>query len=93
MLQKVKKYVEAKNHLLSNAKNFYEIREKVIDSFRDGIFPLKSDDGFDERQTSKKFNEKKPLITKLRRQESDEIERKEQNINNYLFKKYLSKSK
>ena len=54
------------------------------------MFLLKSDDGFEEQQTSKKFNEKKPLITKLRRQELDEIERKEQNINNDLFKKYFT---
>ena len=51
------------------------------------MFLLKSDDGFEEQQTSKKFNEKKLLITKSRRQELDEIERKEQNINNDFFKK------
>ena len=87
---KAQKYIEAKNSLLNNAKNFYEGREKIIKGFKDRIFSLKSDDKFEEQQTSKKFNEKKPLITKLRRQELDEIERKEQNINNDLFKKYFT---
>ena len=27
---KSKKYIEAKNNLSNNAKNFYEIREKII---------------------------------------------------------------
>ena len=47
---KSKKYIEAKNSLLNNAKNFYERREKIIKSFKDGTFPLKSDDktDFDE---------------------------------------------
>ena len=34
------KYVEAKNKLLNNAKNFYEGREKIIEGFKNEIFPL-----------------------------------------------------
>ena len=41
---KGKKYGEAKNGLLSNAKNFYEGREKIINGFKEGIFTIKSDD-------------------------------------------------
>ena len=77
------KYVEAKNKLLGNTKNFYEVREKNIEGFREGIFPLKSDDEFGE-------NMKKVLQTKLRRQRLDKIQRKEQNINNKLFKNYFT---
>ena len=32
------KYVEAKNKLLNNAKNFYEGREKIIEGFKNEIF-------------------------------------------------------
>ena len=64
---KTQKYIKSKNKLLNNAKNFYKMREKIIESFKNGIFPLKSDDGFEEQQASKKFNEEKPLITKLKR--------------------------
>ena len=59
---KAQKYIEAKNSLLNNAKNFYKGREKIIKGFKDGIFPLKSDDEFEEQQTSKKFNKKEPPI-------------------------------
>ena len=51
---KSQKYIEAKNSLLSNAKNFYKGREKIIKGFKDGIFRLKFDDKFEEQQTSKK---------------------------------------
>ena len=51
---KAQKYVEAKNKLLDNAKNFYEGREKIIEGFKNGKFPLKSDDEFEQQQTIKK---------------------------------------
>ena len=47
---KVQKYIEAKNKLLDNEKNFYEGREKIIEGFKNGIFPLKHDDEFEEEQ-------------------------------------------
>ena len=43
-------------------KNFYEGRKKINEGFENGIFPLKSDDEFEEQQTSKKFDEKEPPI-------------------------------
>ena len=58
---KAQKYIQAKNKLLDNAKNFYEGRKKIIEGFKNRIFPLKSDDEIEEQQTSKKFNEKEPL--------------------------------
>ena len=33
------KYINAKNELLDNVKNFYEEREKIIKGFKNGIFP------------------------------------------------------
>ena len=55
------KYIEAKNNLLNNAKNFYEGREKIIKGFKDGIFLLNRYYEFEEEQrTSKKSNKKEP---------------------------------
>ena len=51
---KAQKYIETKNSLLNNAKNFYKGREKIIEAFKERIFPLKSDDEFEQRQASKK---------------------------------------
>ena len=35
------KYVEAKNRLLNNVKNFYEGREKIIEGFKNEIYEKK----------------------------------------------------
>ena len=56
---KVSKYIEAKNSLINNAKNFYKGREKIIEGFKEKIFPLKSDDKFEDQQTSKKSTKEK----------------------------------
>ena len=48
---KTEKYIEAKNTLLDNAKNFYKGREKIIEGFKNRIFPLnhEDDDKFKEQ--------------------------------------------
>ena len=47
------KYIEAKNNLLNNVKNFYEGREKIIKGFKDRIFPLNHDDELEEEERYK----------------------------------------
>ena len=60
---KNKKYIEAKNSLLNNAKNFYKGREKIIKGFKDRIFLLNSDDKFEEpKQEEKNIRNKNGLI-------------------------------
>ena len=82
---KDKKYIEARKSLINNAKSFYEGREKIIEGFREGIFPLKSDDNeFGQQQTSKK-------TTKADVNEFNEwIIKKETGINRELFKKHFN---
>ena len=46
---KRKEYIEAMNKLLNNAKKFYKRREKIIEGFKNGIFPLSYDK--EEEQT------------------------------------------
>ena len=41
---KDKKYIEAENSLINNAKIFYIRREKIIKGFKAKIFPIKFDD-------------------------------------------------
>ena len=56
-ISRAKKYIEEKNSLLNNVKNFYEGREKIIEGFKKGIFS-KSDDDDDEseqQQTNKRL--------------------------------------
>ena len=54
---KAQKYIEAKNSLLNNAKNFYEGREKIIKGFKDGIFLLNYDDAFEEAKQKEEEEE------------------------------------
>ena len=61
---KSKKYIEAKNSLLNNAKNFYERREKIIKSFKDGTFPLKSDDKTDFDELNEQIMKEETEINK-----------------------------
>ena len=48
------KYIEAENKLLDNAKNFSKGREKIIEGFKNGIFPLNYDDEFEEEERHEK---------------------------------------
>ena len=82
-LPKAQKYIEAKNSLLNNAKNFYKGREKVIEGFKEGIFLLKSDGEFEQQQTSKK-----PIKTDVNA--FNEWINKEETGNRELFKKNLT---
>ena len=84
-----KKYIEAKNKLLDNAKNFYKGREKIIEGFKNGMFPLNHDDEFEEENRYKEeinsirnenclidYNEFMRLIYLKERDISDELVRK-----------------
>ena len=80
---KTQKYIETKNSLLNNAKNFYKGREKVIEGFKERISPLKSDDEFEQWQTSKK-------PTKANAKTFNEwINKKETDISRELFRNYF----
>ena len=82
---KDEKYIEARNSLINNAKNFYEGRETIIEDFKEGIFLLKSaDNEFGKRQTSK--NTTKPDVDEF----NERINKKETGINRELFKNYFS---
>ena len=68
---RTQEYIQERKTLLDNAKNFYEERKKIIEGFKNGIFLLNHDDESEEKEISKKFNEKEPPIkpTKLKKQE------------------------
>ena len=89
---KNRKYIEVRKNLSDNAKNFYEGRKKIIESFKEEIFPLKSDNEFEEQQISKIFNEKQlPIkLTKIDVNELNKLIIKEEtDKNRELFKNYF----
>ena len=52
--QRSKKYIEERKNLLDNAENFYEVREKTIERFKERIFLLNHNDEFKEQAKHKK---------------------------------------
>ena len=81
---KVPKYAEAKNSQLNNAKNFYKGREKIIKSFKEKIFRIKSDDDATEQQHSSKKPTKDDVNTF-----HEWVIKKETGINREWFKNYF----
>ena len=86
------KHVEAKNKLVNNVENFYKGREKIIEGFKNGVFPVY----YDEREEFRKEDEEdeedeeeqksikvdyKTLIKQITDEETD--------INDDLFNKYF----
>ena len=61
------KYVEAKNKLLNDAKNFYEGREKNIEGFKNKVFPLY-------------YNEANEYRMKAQREIEEEREKKKEDL-------------
>ena len=80
---KDKKYIEAKNSLINNAKNFYKRREKIIKGFKEKIFPIKSDAETEQQRTSKKST--KADVNTF----SECVIKKETGINREIFKNYF----
>ena len=83
-LPKTQKYIEAKNTLLNNVKNFYDGRKKIIEGFEKGIFLFTSNDNeYEQQQTSKK-----PIITDVNAF-NEWINKEETDINDEIFTKHF----
>ena len=91
------KYVTLKNNLVDNGSKFYKGREKIIEGFKNGVFPLyfgknnKERMKYEEAKEKEKEQEEKQKPTKddlivLNKYITDE----ETNINEEVFKKYFN---
>ena len=45
----INKYIKAKNKLLNNVKKVYEGREKILEGFKNGIFPFDYVEAYEEQ--------------------------------------------
>ena len=77
------KYIEAKNNLVNNASNFYKGREKIIEGFKNKIFPIY----YDEREKFRKEDKEDE------EDEEDEEKNKKKNKKNKKNKKKNKKNK
>ena len=55
------KHIEAKNKLLNNVKKFYEGREKIIEGFKNRIFPFNYNKADEEQLQSKNNSERNKI--------------------------------
>ena len=86
------KYVTLKNNLVDNASKFYKGREKIIEGFKNGVFPFYYDREHEKRM---KYEEEKEQEEKQKPTKDDlialnkHIIDEETNINEEVFKKYF----
>ena len=76
------KYVEAKNKLLNNAKNFYEGREKIIEGFKNKVFPLYYNEAYEYQMKAQREIEEEERRRRIKNN-------KENKIKNHLIQKKL----
>ena len=87
------KYVTLKNNLVDNASKFYKGREKIIEGFKNGVFPFYYDREHEKRM---KYEEEKEQEEKQKPTKDDlialnkHIIDEETNINEEVFKKYFN---
>ena len=93
------KYVEAKNKLVNNVENFYKGREKIIEGFKNGVFPVyngnrdrfsedeEDEEDEQEKQEEQKEQEEQEPIKYDYKTLSKQITDEETDINKKLFKK------
>ena len=83
------KYLETKNMILDNAKNFYEERKKIIEGFNDGKLSLKSDDDDEFKNQARYANIRNEYGLLDYNKFMNLIKSKENIMNNELVSKYF----
>ena len=78
------KYVEAKNKRLNNAKNFYEGKEKIIEVFKNGVFPLYYNEIYEQMEAEKEEKERRNQEKQKKKKK-----KKKNKIKNHLIQKKL----
>ena len=81
------KYIEAKNKLLNNVENFYKGREKIIEVFKNGIFPLYSKEAYEYQMKAQREIEEE--IEEKRRRQREKKEEQKNKIKNYSIQMKL----
>ena len=89
------KYIEAKNNLVNNASNFYKGREKIIEGFKNKIFPIYYDkrEKFRKEDEEDEEDEEKKQEEKQKEQEKKEKEQEKQKEESKFIEYIENKSK
>ena len=81
------KYVEAKNKLLNNVEIFYKGREKIIEEFKNKIFPLYYNEAYEHQMKAQKEMEEEEQEQQEEKQEKQIEESKESKFFKYIKNK------
>ena len=85
------KYVTLKNNLIDNVSKFYEGREKIIEGFKNEVFPFYYDKHYKKQLKVDSEIEEEQEQTKTDRTEIFRyIVKEERSLNNELFKKHVN---
>ena len=80
------KYVTLKNNLADNVSKFYEGREKIIEGFKNEVFPLYYDKEYEEQMEFEKEEEEEEKIFNA----NEWVNKQETSMNKELFKNHFS---
>ena len=80
------KYVTLKNNLVDNVSKFYEGREKIIEGFKNEVFPLYYDREGEEQM---EFEKEKEQTINDANKFNEWVNKQETDINNKSFKKHF----
>ena len=83
------KYVTLKNNLVDNASKFYEGREKIIEGFKNEVFPLYYDKEYEEQMEFEKEEEEEEKIFNAN-EFNKWVNKQETSMNKELFKNHFS---
>ena len=72
------RYIEAKNKLVNNVENFYKGREKIIEGFKNGVFPFYYDQRHEHQMKAQREIEDAEIEEKRRRRREKKEEQKKQ---------------
>ena len=78
------KYIEAKNKLVNNVENFYKGREKIIEGFKNGVFPVYYDERHEHQMKAEKEIEEEEQEEQEEQQENKKNKKKNQKKANFL---------
>ena len=84
------KYVTLKNNLVDHVSKFYEGREKIIEGFKNEVFPFYYDRVDEEQMVFEKEEEQEEVTITDANKFNEWINKQETKINKKLFKNYFS---
>ena len=76
MLQEIINIMKQKNKLVNNVEIFYKRRQKIIEGFKNGVFPFYYNEAYEYQMKAQREIEEEEIEEKRRRREKKEKQKK-----------------